>query len=71
MISLQIKDPEIEKLVEEIFPGGLVDNSAELLLFLRQQKVIKDLRESFQQADKGQVVGVEEAFDSVFKSLGL
>ena len=71
MIALQIKNPEIEKLVKEIFPENRVDNSPELLLFLQKQKIIKDLHESFQQADSGQVLGIDETFDNVFTSLGI
>jgi len=35
MIALQIKNPEIEKLVKEIFLGNTVDNSPELLFFAK------------------------------------
>ncbi|WP_428356097.1 hypothetical protein [Methyloprofundus sp.] len=42
-----------------------------LLLFLQKQKIIKDLHESFQQADSAQVLGIDETFDSVFTSLGI
>ena len=71
MIALQIENPEIEKLVKEIFPENRVGNSPEFLLFLQKQKIINDLHESFQQADSGQVLGIDETFENVYTSLGI
>ncbi len=71
MIALQIENPEIEKLVKELFPENKVGNSPELLLFLQKQKIINDLHESFQQADSGLARGIDETFDNVFASLGV
>lgn len=71
MYAIQIENPEMEELAELVFGNQPVSESPDFLNFLNQQKLKKDLRESYRQMEMGQLMTMDEAFEKAFKEVGI
>jgi len=71
MFSIQLQNPLLEKLAKEIFTDKPVTENPQLLEFLQQQKINKDLNQSIADMNKENTVDIDEAFDQTLKQLGI
>lgn len=71
MYALTIDNPEIAKLAKEVFSKEPISTNADFYDFLQEQKLKQDLKESIAQAEAGECLEQEEAFELLYKRLGL
>lgn len=71
MYALKIDNPTIGRLAKEVFEKDPVSTNAEFYQFLQHQKLKQDLKESLEQAEKGQYSSEEDTFDQLFSEFDL
>ena len=73
MFVLQIDNPKLEAFFEEQIPSGKISSIDEMVhlmdVFKFQQKVSQDIVESLKQAERRELISIDEAFQEVEQSL--
>ncbi|SFR49133.1 hypothetical protein [Thiomicrospira sp. ALE5] len=71
MYALTIDNPRVESLVKELYQDKSLSDDPAFIAFLQKKKMMRDLRESYNQYQDGQLITEDEVFASVYNELGL